>query len=61
MIRSRGQIINDFKAFVARKRSVGFSKSKITLMAFAYLEALCENGILSYSEESALLQDVGLY
>lgn len=55
MARNREQVINDYKEFVDRIRKVGYDYSKILVMACAYLDALCENDLLSYRDRFGLL------
>lgn len=55
---SKEQIIASFKEFLDRKKKVGFDVGDIYLMAFSYLDALCECGLLLYSEHSELMRYV---
>lgn len=53
---NKEKAIANYMEFVDRKREVGFDLRSINLMAFAYLDALCECGILEYTEHSKYMR-----
>lgn len=50
------KVIETYKDFVGRQKVIGRYPHDIYCMAYAYLEALADNGIISFTETTDLRQ-----